>query len=138
MTFALSSENLRRPWAVWWTLLVAVLFAFTPTLTHALAFFGASSFDRNEICSALGKQSIALKNTQSVDSHAGQDSTSTHNHCPFCLHTSDRPVPPPHHLAYLFIGSDGQQEMAVWQAFFYADNTRFWAAPRGPPVTANS
>ena len=59
MTITLRTEQLRRPWAVWWTVLVAVLFALAPTLTHALAFAGVGSAERIEICTTQGPKTVA-------------------------------------------------------------------------------
>jgi hypothetical protein len=136
MARTLHTEQLRRPWAVWWAVLLAVLFAMAPTLSHGLAF--ASGDSGFEICTAQGAKRIAPDGAISGDSSNGQESTAALSHCPFCLHTADRLAPPPHHLAYLFVVMGGQQERTVWQAFFYADNTLFWAAPRGPPAPVRS
>ena len=135
MTQHLLTEKLRRPWAVWWTVLVAVLFALAPTLTHALAYAGVGGgAERIEICTAQGPQTVAPDQAHAVDSPGGQDSTSTQHHCPFCLHQADRHAPPPHQLPYLLTVQGGQQEMPDWQAFFYFDKTSLWAPPRGPPT----
>jgi hypothetical protein len=115
--------------------LLAVWFAASPTLSHAQAF--ASGDSGFEICTAQGAKRIASDGDTSGDSSNGQESTAAVSHCPFCLHTTDRLAPPPHHFAYLLMATGGQQEMAVWQAFFYADNTRFWTTPRGPPGRTN-
>jgi hypothetical protein len=133
MARALHPDQLRRPWAVWLAVLLAVLFATAPTLSHALAF--ASGDSRYEICTAQGPRAVAPDSTNAGDSSNGQESSPTH--CPFCLHPTDRLAPPPHHFAYLLMVTGGQQEMAVWQAFFYADNTLFWTPARGPPGPSN-
>ena len=135
MTITLRTEQLRRPWAVWWSVLVAVLFALAPTLTHALAFVSVDGAERIEICTTQGPKTVAPDRAHAVDSPTGQDSTPTQNHCPFCLHQADRYAPPPHLLPYLPTVQGGQQEMPDWQAFFYFDKTPLWAPPRGPPLT---
>lgn len=129
------TEKLRRPCAVWWTVLVAVLFALAPTLTHALAFAGVGGAQRIEICTAQGSKTVAPDNAHAVDSPTGPDSTSMQSHCPFCLHQADRCAPPPHQLSYLQGVQGGQQEIVDWQAFFYFDKISFWAPPRGPPLS---
>jgi hypothetical protein len=134
MTFTLRTEKLRPPWAVWLTVLVAVLFALAPTLTHALDFSRSDGAKRIEICTSQGPQTIAPDKAHAVDFPTGQDSTSTHPHCPFCLHQADRCAPPPHLLPYLLKVQGGQQEMPDWQDFFYVDKTSLWAPPRGPPI----
>ena len=135
MTTTLRTEQLRRPCAVWWTVLVAVLFTLGPTLTHALAFAGLGVPDRIEICTSLGTKTVAPDTAHALESPAGPDSTPMQNHCPFCLHQADRCAPPPHQLSYLQGVQGGQQEIADWQAFFYFDKIPLWAPPRGPPLT---
>ena len=134
MTTILRIEHLRRPCAVWWTVLVAVLFALGPTLTHALAFAGLGGADRIEICTSQGTKTVAPDTAHALESPTGPDSTPMQNHCPFCLHQADRCAPPPHQLSYLQGVQGGQQEIADWQVFLYIDNTPLWAPPRGPPV----
>jgi hypothetical protein len=133
MTRTLLSEQLRRPCAVWWTVLVAVFFALAPTLTHALAWGGVAGAQRMDICTTQGPQALASAQAHAVDSSDGQESTTRQPHCPFCLHQADRCAPPPHLLPYLLKVTDGQQEMPDWQAFFYFDTPALWAPPRGPP-----
>jgi hypothetical protein len=132
MTRAFVTEKLRRPLAVWWTVLVAVLFTLAPTLTHALA--SVSGGHRLEICTTQGPRTVAVDSAHSADSSAGQESAASITHCPFCLHQADRLAPPPSPLPYLFTAHSGQQEIADWQVFLYADNTPLWAPPRGPPA----
>ena len=134
MTQNLLTDKLRRPWAVWWTVLVALLFVLAPTLTHAFAFAGVGGAARIEICTAQGPQTVAPDIAHAVDSPNGQDSTPMQTHCPFCLHQADRYAPPPHLLPYLLTVQGGQQEIPAWQAFFYFDKSSLWAPPRGPPA----
>jgi hypothetical protein len=141
MTTTLHTEKLRRPSAVWWTLLVAVLFALAPTLTHALEHVGTvggSDLQRIEICTSQGTQTVAPDTAHAVESPTGPDSTPTPPHCPFCLHQADRMAPPPHLLPYLLMVLDGAQALSAWQAFSYTDNTPLWAPPRGPPMAIAS
>ena len=135
MTITLRTEQLRRPWAVWWSVLVAVLFALAPTLTHALAFVSVDGAERIEICTSQGPITVAPDNVHAEDSPGGQESTHTQKHCPFCLHQSDRSAPLPSQLTYLQGVQGVQQKIADWQAFFYLDKAPLWAPPRGPPLT---
>lgn len=121
MTRAPVTAKLRRPLAVWWTVLVAVLFSIAPTLSHALSFVHGDN-PGIEICSGQGTRNVTPDAVPSVQ------------HCPFCLHQADRLAPPPGPQTYLFRDQGGQQEIAVWQVFLYIDNTPLWAPPRGPPV----
>ncbi|RFO95161.1 hypothetical protein DIC66_19825 [Rhodoferax lacus] len=138
MTRTLLSEKLRRPTAVWWTVLVAVLFALAPTLTHALAWTGLAGAQRLEICSTQGPQALASAQAYAVDSPDGQESTTQQTHCPSCLHQADRCAPAPHLLTCVLKVTDGQQEMPDWQAFFHLDPPALWAPPRGPPSATGS
>ena len=117
---------LYRPWAVWLAALLALFAALAPSLSHALAL--ARGSQGIEICTGTGTQIIP------ADSETGSKSALSLSHCPFCLHNTDRVAPPPTLLPYLFLIQGGQQEVAVWQAFFYPTNTTFKTAPRGPPA----
>jgi hypothetical protein len=132
MTRALATEKLRRPLAVWWTVLVAVLFAIAPTLTHAISFVHGDNVPI-EICTAQGSKTVEPDAAHSVNSSTGQESAASIQHCPFCLHQADRIAPPPNTQPYLLGTQGGQQEIATWQVFLYADNTPLWSPPRGPP-----
>jgi hypothetical protein len=133
MTRALATEKLRRPLAVWWTVLVAVLFSIAPTLTHAIALAHGDNIGI-EICTAQGSRSVAPDTAHAVDSSTGQDSTASLQHCPFCLQQADRIAPPPNPRPDFFKAQGGQQQIADWQVFSYLDNTPLWAPPRGPPT----
>lgn len=117
----------RRLVVVWLAVLVMVLGALAPTVSHALAHGGAAV--GTEVCSSSGPHTI------STDSPAGPESAMFLVHCPFCLLHTDRVAPPPHLLPYLFSVQDGYREPMVRQAFFYV---RFFSpvpAPRGPPAS---
>ena len=133
MTRALATERLRRPLAVWWTVLVAVLFSILPTLTHALTLLRGDGLGI-EICTVQGTKTVTLDAAHAVDSSSGQESTASMQHCPFCLQLADRLAPPPTPQSYRFRTQVGQPEIADWQVFLYIDNTPLWAPPRGPPV----
>ena len=122
MSPLLRLDTLRRPWAVWWTLCVALFFTAAPSLTHAAAFARNNAFPSLEICTSQGAKTGA------------PDSAAAHAHCPFCLHSADRVAPPPHPMPYLFLVQGGQQEGPAWQAFFFFSHLYLRAAPRGPPA----
>jgi hypothetical protein len=125
---------LRRPWAVWLAVLIAVFGAIAPTVSHALVLAAGHGPQGVEICTSQGPRWVAADTTPSPDSPAPtQRSTVTVEHCPFCLQTTDRVAPPPHLLPYLFSVQGGQQEAPVWQAFFYVATHTFAPPPRGPP-----
>jgi hypothetical protein len=115
-----------RLWAAWLAVLLTLFGALAPVLSHAMAQGGSvSGF---EVCTTTGAKFIP------ADSPTGPESAVSLSHCPFCLHTTDRVAPPPHHLPYLFLDQGGQQEAPVWQAFFYLDQPYSQGSPRGPPA----
>ncbi len=128
----LHPEQLRRPWAVWWAVLLAVWFATGPTLSQELAF--ASGDPRFEICTAQGARALAPDRTQSGQSSNGQESTPALSHCPWCLHAADRLAPAPTPCVYPVMASGERQDGPAWRTWFHTDNTRFWTPPRGPPA----
>jgi hypothetical protein len=133
MTRALATEKLRRPLAVWWTVLVAVLFSIAPTLTHAIAFAHGDNIGI-EICTAQGSKAVAPDTAHAVDSSTGQESTATLQHCPFCLQQADRIAPPPSPQTYILRAQGGSQKITDRHLFLFTDNTPLWAPPRGPPT----
>jgi hypothetical protein len=124
-----------RLWAVWLAVCVAVFAALAPTVSHAIALANGNYTFQLDICSVPAYGPIDADNSQnSADSETGSKSALSLSHCPFCLHNTDRVAPPPTLLPYLFLIQGGQQELTVWQAFFYPTNTTFKTAPRGPPA----
>jgi hypothetical protein len=129
------ATSLRRPWAVWLALCVALVMALAPTVSHALVWSQGDGGHYMEICTAAGPSLVAADSTSSsADSPAGQESTLSLSHCPFCLHTADRVALPPHPVAYLFLDAGRQQEAVVWQALFLLSHCVFVPPPRGPPA----
>lgn len=116
---------LRRPLAVWLAVLIAVFGALAPTVTHALARSGL--LGGIEVCSSTGPQIIP------ANSPTGPETALSLVHCPFCLHSTDRIAPPPSLLPYLFSVQGGQQEVRLWQAFFFVPLFAPTPPPRGPP-----
>ena len=135
MRHAPRCATLLRPWAVWFALCIATVMALAPTLSHALDWSQGGGGRYMEICTATGTHLVPVDSvTASADSPAGQESVLSFAHCPFCLHTADRVVLPPHPVAYLFLDMGGQQETVVWQAFFFATQVALTPPPRGPPL----
>jgi hypothetical protein len=115
---------------------VAMFAALAPTVSHAIALAQGNTGGGIEICTSEGMRFVAVEPApSSADSETGSKSALSLSHCPFCLHNADRVAPPPTLLPYLFLIQGGQQEVTVWQAFFYPTNTTFKTAPRGPPAT---
>jgi Protein of unknown function (DUF2946) len=112
--------------------LLALFSALTPTVSQTVALAHAGDHVGVEICTSTGPQWLAV--FDSAESSPGQESAPKIEHCPFCLHQADRIAPPASPVATLFLGSDGQQEVVVWQAFFYFPHLYPRAAPRGPPA----
>jgi hypothetical protein len=126
--------SLRRPWVVWLAVLIAVLGALAPTVSHALMLARGQEPQGVEICTSEGTRwMVADVAGEAGDSTPLPGSVAPPAHCQFCLQTTDRVAPPPHLLPYLFSVLGGQQEIRVWQAFFYASTHTFTPPPRGPP-----
>lgn len=87
-------KRLRHHVMVWLALLIAWLGALAPTLSHALAWAGGSAPPLVEICTSNGPRWVALK--VSTDAPDAPVSLVHPEHCPFCLHSTDRVAPPPH------------------------------------------
>jgi hypothetical protein len=60
MTLTLHRTPLRRPWAVWLAVLVVVLGALAPTLTHALMLATGQVSQGVEICTSQGPRGSSL------------------------------------------------------------------------------
>ena len=131
------ATSLHRPWAVWFALCIALVMALAPTMSHALAWSKAGSGNLIETCTATGSRMVPADATlSSADSPAGQESALSLSHCPFCLHTADRVVPPPHPVAYLFLDMGGERGTTIWQAFFFFTHSAIVPPPRGPPAAS--
>lgn len=126
-------EQLRGPRAVWWALLVAVLFALYPTLGHVLAFAGVDGAQRMEICTSQGPQTLAPERARAADAPVGEPAAAQ-PHCAFCLHQADRFAPVPQDVPALLLTQLGRQPVPLGPSFFYLGTTALWAPPRGPPV----
>jgi hypothetical protein len=125
---------LHRPWAVWLAVLIAVLGALAPTVSHALMPAMGQAPQGVEICTSEGPRWVATDTlSQAEESSPTRESAATLDHCPFCLQTTDRVASIDDPLPYLFLVPDGQREPTVWQAFFYPATHTFTPPPRGPP-----
>jgi hypothetical protein len=126
---------LHRPWAMWLAVLIAVLGALAPTVSHALMFARGTAPMGVEICTSQGPLWVAADTvSQAADSAPARESAATLDHCPFCLQTADRVGSPNDPLPYPFLVQDGQREPPVWQAFFFFTHFAFAPPPRGPPL----
>jgi hypothetical protein len=119
---------LRRHFAVWLAVLIAVFGALAPTVSHALA--QGSSGLSFEICTSTGTQTIP------ADSPVAPESAKSLDHCPFCLHTADRTAPPPHLSPIRFAARSTQREVAGEHGFFIFEHFALTPPLRGPPLLA--
>jgi len=126
MTAPRLQDRMRRPWAVWLALCVALVGALSVPMAHAVS--RADTAGLLEVCTSAGPQMLATDGT-------GQPTESAPflAHCPFCLQHADACAPPPPQLSYLFSVVGGQQEPSVWQAFLLASLDIRVPPPRGPP-----
>lgn len=129
MKFKSRLAPLRRPLVVWLALLIAILGAIAPTLSHGLA--RAGDVPLVEICTSLGPRWVAL--SDSPDSPDGQGSALHIEHCPFCLLSVDRVALPPH-LSLHDFGMPGDLVLpALGPVFIFIPLSSHKPPPRGPP-----
>jgi hypothetical protein len=147
--------KLRRPLAVWLAVLIAFLGALAPSVSHALNAADHKSAGLVEVCTSTGPRWVALNqppiqvqtqpqfitaladktNQFQTDSPAGPESVSSSVHCPFCLLSTERAVPPPHAFLLHFFSVSGEQEKPTFeQAFLFFTDFAFTPPPRGPPL----
>jgi hypothetical protein len=125
---------LHRPWVVWLAVLIAVLGALAPAVSHALVLARGTAPVGAEICTSQGSRWVAADTfSPAEDSAPARESTATLDHCPFCLHSTDRVALINDPLTYPFLVQDGEREPPVWQAFFYCETHLLAPPPRGPP-----
>ena len=135
MTRTLHRTPLHRPWAVGLAVLVAVLGALAPTLSHALmSAMGQASSQGQEICTSQGSRWVTAEVAAVADNPTPLPTSATPPaHCQFCLQTTDREVSLDDPLPTPFLVQDGQREPMVWQALFFAITHTVNPPPRGPP-----
>lgn len=134
----LPTALLRRPWAMAWVLLVAVLLALSPTLNHALAYAGLDGARAMDICTSQGPQSLAAPSAHADASAEPQRTPAPTSapppHCPLCLLQADRHAPPPAPLPPLRTLQRAQRPPPQRPPLLYVATALLWAAPRGPPT----
>ena len=128
MVFTLHRTLLRRPWAVWLAVLIAVFSALAPTVSHALTYRVAPM--EASYCSSMGMVESVSDSTGSSD---GQDAAAALAHCPFCLHATDRLAPPPQSFLFPLRVQDGPQLVTARVSTLYPGRTYLKTEPRGPP-----
>jgi hypothetical protein len=134
MTRSPHCNTLHRPWAVWLAVLIAVLGAIAPTVTHALMLATGQSPQGVEICTTEGTRWVtADAAASSDDSNPEPGSVVPPAHCPFCLQPTDRVALINVPLTYPFLVQDGESESPVWQVFFYSVERTLTPPSRGPP-----
>lgn len=148
MTLSLHFALLRRHFAVWLAVWIAVFGALAPTVSHALVWAQGDHSAWTEICTSTGQRWVKLALVQNdapqstdataiqiqSDSPDGQESAFSLDHCPFCLLSTDRVAPPPHVLVHLFAVSGGFKVPTVRQAFLFVPHFALTPPPRGPPA----
>jgi len=119
---------------VWLALLIALFGVLAPTVSHALAWVGGDAPAMVEICTTNGPRWVALK--VSADTPDAPASVFHPEHCPFCLHATDRVAPPPHVSRPDFGGPGGPVAPTFGQAFLSVTHTAPAPPPRGPPTAS--
>lgn len=137
MFLKLHFSLLRRPWAVWLAVLMALLGALAPTVSHAVTWSQGGAAPWVEVCTDTGMRW--------VDSHTGQNSTDSPDgpttapsgvHCPFCLLLTDRVAPAPQAWVHLFAVLGEQEAPAIRQVFLFFTPIAPTPPPRGPPAVS--
>lgn len=136
---------LRRAPTVWLALLIALLGAVAPTLSHALA----AAHDAPaavEVCTTTGARWVQLEPISATptsrnaleENGSGPTPTPDPAHCPFCLLPMDRVAPAPHPLVHLFVVLGDSRGPTVRQAFFFTSHYAMAPPSRGPPLAASN
>lgn len=148
------TNHLRRPWAVWLALCIALLGALAPSLSHALVWARGDASAMVEVCTSSGPRWMALSAlagqpttvAQSTDLLGTGDPAPTSfaeqapgsavglAHCPFCLLMADRLVLPSQPQALSFAAPG--QAVVPEPPTPNTSPARIIAAahPRGPPA----
>lgn len=145
MSHPTHADRLRRPWALGLALLLAVVGALAPTLSHAIVWARGDVAPWVEVCTLSGPRWAPLASTQNArpdasspsefqtDAPDGPAPALALDHCPFCLLFTDRAAPPPHSFVHIFAMVDESGESTL-QPIFFSNQHRLAAQPRGPPV----
>ena len=135
MTKSPHRNTLHRPCAVWLAVLIAVLGAIAPSVSHALVLARGQAPQGFEICTTDGPRWVVGGTlSQAQDSTPQREQAVTLDHCPFCLQSTDRVALINDPLPYPFLVQDRQRKSTVWQVFLYATAHTVNPPPRGPPV----
>ena len=118
---------LRRPWAVWLAVLIAVFSALAPTVSHALALAYRVAPMEASYCSSMGGVDAVS------DASDGQGVASALVHCPFCLHSADRVAVLPAVALTPLLLPGASPPHSVQQVFFFSTYLAHAPPPRGPP-----
>jgi hypothetical protein len=132
MTYRPFFASLRRPATVWLALLIAVFAALAPTVSHAIALARGGDAPLVEICTSDGPRWMALN--VPADSPDVPPWAVHPDHCPFCLHVTDRVAPPPSVSLADFDLSGQPVAPTPDQAFLPITHFAPAPPPRGPPV----
>jgi hypothetical protein len=81
---------LRRPWALWLALLLAVVSALGPSLSHGLAAGHGSVMALQDICISNGPDRLADASTPDQPASPETPLAGGLNDCPLCLLAQDR------------------------------------------------
>lgn len=138
MRFRPLRSRLRRALAVWCLVVVALLGAFAPVVSHAIVLArGLAVADPGVyICtSALSPHGVPPRAETGApgDEHKSALSLA---HCPFCLHGAERGAPPRHALQPVVCLPGTPPAPRAQPVFFYAIASVGLPPPRGPPVGA--
>ena len=82
--------RLRRPWALWLALLLAVVSALAPTLSHGLAAGHGSAMALQDICISNGPDRLADASTPAQPASPASPLAGGLSDCPLCLLAQDR------------------------------------------------
>jgi hypothetical protein len=128
-------ETLRRPWAVWLALCMAMLMALAPTLSHALNAARGQGGQMIEVCTSNGPRWMALGQVipEPTDATSAPASPPVLDHCPFCLLSAERALPPPDNWAHHFIAPGDHEVPTLAQAFFFVNHFSPLPPPSDPP-----
>ena len=131
MSRTLHRTLLRRPWAVWLAVLIAVCSALAPTVSHALARTYRVASMETDYCSSVGLAQTASDPTGSID---GRGPAAALEHCPLCLHATERLAPPLHPVVCPLRVVGRHPPPMVLPVPALAVDFVLAAAPRGPPA----
>ena len=81
---------LRRPWALWLALLLAVVSALAPTLSHGLAADHGGAMALQDICASNAPDRLADASTPAQPASPPSPLAGGISDCPLCLLAQDR------------------------------------------------